>query len=186
MTRNWLSITVELIEGRGQRLWPRPGRIFVASRSHTFAQFADAIDAAFARWDHAHLHEFHFNETGGHGPYSYERVATPDPDWDDHDVTDLNTAKLSRLAGGQQFLYIFDLGDDWTHLCTVGEKRVDPIELYGIIPAHPVPYWGWGDIPDQYGRRFDGDTADDTPIPPDPVLADLPDIRPWWGKNARR
>ncbi|WKU07282.1 hypothetical protein [Micromonospora sp. HUAS LYJ1] len=28
------------------------------SRSRTFAQFAEAIDLAFARWDLAHLHMF--------------------------------------------------------------------------------------------------------------------------------
>ena len=58
MTRNWLSIRVELVEGSGERLWPRPGRIFAAAQSHTFAALATAIDGAFARWDRAHLHEF--------------------------------------------------------------------------------------------------------------------------------
>lgn len=78
MARTWLSITVELIEGRGRHLWPRPARVFVAARSHTFAQLAEAINAPFARWDRAHLHEFHIPDpaesTGG-----YERVAIPDP-----------------------------------------------------------------------------------------------------------
>ena len=58
VARTWLSIRVQLVEGRGERLWPRPGRILAAARSHTFAQLADAIDDAFARWDRAHLHEF--------------------------------------------------------------------------------------------------------------------------------
>jgi hypothetical protein len=49
---------VELIEGAGRTLWPRPGRVFAAARSHTFAALADAIDTAFARWDRAHLHLF--------------------------------------------------------------------------------------------------------------------------------
>jgi hypothetical protein len=49
MARTWLSIRVELVEGRGERLWPRPGRIFAAARSHTFAALATAIDDAFAR-----------------------------------------------------------------------------------------------------------------------------------------
>ena len=35
MTRIWLSITVEMVSGRGERFWPRPGRVFVASRAHT-------------------------------------------------------------------------------------------------------------------------------------------------------
>src|SRR5206468_2827930 len=58
MTRTWLSIRVELVEGHGEHFWPRPGRIFAAARTHTFAQLATAIDDAFARWDRAHLHEF--------------------------------------------------------------------------------------------------------------------------------
>lgn len=47
----------------------------------------------------------------------------------------------------------------------------------------PLPYWGWGVIPDQYGRRFDGDDGETDP-PPDPRLGDLPLIRPWWGPGA--
>ena len=58
MARTWLSIRVDLVEGRGERLWPRPGRIFAAARGHTFEALATAIDDAFARWDRAHLHEF--------------------------------------------------------------------------------------------------------------------------------
>jgi len=34
------------------------GRIFAAARGHTFAELADAIDDAFARWDRSHLQEF--------------------------------------------------------------------------------------------------------------------------------
>jgi len=49
MARTWLSIRVELVEGRGERFWPRPGRILAAARNHTFAQLAEAIDDAFAR-----------------------------------------------------------------------------------------------------------------------------------------
>ena len=35
----------------------------------------------------------------------------------------------------------------------------------------PLPYFGWGDMPDQYGRRWDGDEGEgpvaDDPDPPD-------------------
>lgn len=48
----------------------------------------------------------------------------------------------------------------------------------------PLPYWGWGTIPDQYGREFDGD-ADDTDLAPDPELTDLPPLRPHWGPRDR-
>lgn len=36
MARTWLSIRVDLVDGAGLSLWPRPGRIFAAARSHSF------------------------------------------------------------------------------------------------------------------------------------------------------
>lgn len=58
MARTWLSIAVELLGGRDEIMWPRPGRIFAVGPSHTFAHLGDAINVAFARWDMAHLSEF--------------------------------------------------------------------------------------------------------------------------------
>lgn len=57
-----------------------------------------------------------------------------------------------ELAPGDQFTYTFDLGDSWRHRCRVLAEKVDPIEEYGPRPQRPVPIWGWGWIPDQYGR----------------------------------
>jgi Plasmid pRiA4b ORF-3-like protein len=185
--RTWWSITVELVEGRGRHVWPRPGRTIAAAPHHTFKQFATAIDDAFARWDRAHLHEFHFpkpdDPTGG-----YERVGRPDRDWDDPPISDMGTEKLRRLRPGEQFVYVFDLGDDWTHLCTVNPDKIDPLETLGITTSEmpgPLPFFGWGDIPDQYGRRWLGDVSDEDPVPPDPDLADLPPLRPWWGPRSQ-
>ena len=31
MARTWLSIRVEVVEGRAELLWPRPGRVFAAA-----------------------------------------------------------------------------------------------------------------------------------------------------------
>jgi len=89
----------------------------------------------------------------------------------------------TRLTRGQQFVYVFDLGDDWAHLCTVSPERIDPLHTVGITPERPMPYWGWGVIPDQYGRTWDGDDGE-TP-PPDPQLADLPALHPGWGPRHR-
>jgi len=173
VARTWLSIRVELIEGAGQHCWPRPGRILAAARTHTFAQLAEAIDDAFARWDRAHLCQFDMADGA--------RIALPDPDWDEPGETlDYRRLRLSRLEPGEQFVYVFDLGDDWAHLCTVGPRRIDPAEALGIVPPTPLPYWGWGSIPDQYGRRFDEDDGE-SPVPDDPRLADLPPLRPHWG-----
>ena len=179
MARTWLSIRVDLVEGHGEQYWPRPGRSFAAARSHTFRQLADAIDDAFARWDLSHLQEFTL--TG------QIRLCRPDRDWEiEGEITgDYQRVNLSRLRPGEQFVYVFDPGDDWTHLCTVGAHRIDPVEALGILPGKPLPYWGWGDIPDQYRRRWDGDDGD-SPQPADPGGADLPPLRPHWGAASRR
>lgn len=42
---------MDLLGGGGIDCDPSPGRIFLVGPSHTFEQFAEAIDAAFARWD---------------------------------------------------------------------------------------------------------------------------------------
>ena len=177
MARTWLSIRVDLVEGHGEHLWPRPGRIFAAARTHTFEQLADAIDDAFARWDRSHLQEFTLDDA--------TRLSIPDPDWEveGEKTEDFRRVKLSRLHPGEQFVYVFDLGDDWAHLCTVGPERIDPVETLGILPDRPLPYWGWGDIPDQYRRRWDGDDGE-SPRPKDPTCADLPPLRPGWGPES--
>lgn len=178
MTRTWLSIRVDLVSGAGEELWPRPGRIFAATCRHTFAQLATAIDDAFARWDLNHLQQFELDNG--------VRVSEPDPDFDEPEtVLDSAKTRLGRLELGQQFVCVFDLGDCWTHLCTVADRRIDPIEAVGIEPDRPCPYWGWGTIPDQYGRRWDGDDTQ-TPMPPDPQLTDLPAIHPGWGSRLTR
>jgi Plasmid pRiA4b ORF-3-like protein len=169
------------VSGHGQELWPRPGRIFAAAPAHTFQQLATAIDHAFARWDLSHLHMF----TRGDGT-----EITTLAHWEGEEAEgtlDSAGTKLRTLAPGEQFAYVFDLGDDWSHLCTVGPQKIDPLETYGIIPAEPVAYFGWGDIPDQYRRRWSGDDGQSPPPgrPANP-LADLPPILPDWGPRQPR
>lgn len=135
-------------------------------------QLADAINTAFGRWDFAHLSEFALTDG--------TRISQADPDFDaPEDTVEIKTAKLSRLALGERFAYTFDFGDGWVHLCEVGPERVDPDDVYGIVPDRPVPIWGGGSLPDQYGRRWlddDGVSA----VPPDPKRRDLPPILPEW------
>ncbi len=175
MARTWLSLTVELLGGRGEELWPWPGRMFAVGPSHTFMDLANAINDAFARWDRSHLSMFTLadgrmitdEETGTeiagsiHGP-----IMAP---------IDIATAKVTRtLEPGAEFQFTYDLGDAWTHRCVVGEVKVDPLEVLGIRPDAPLPYWGWGSIPDQYGRRWaadDGESpAPGKPSRPHPML----------------
>jgi hypothetical protein len=61
----------------------------------------------------------------------------------------LKVAREVKPAGF--FEYVFDFGDDWRHRCTVEQEKADPLEEYGAKPSAPVPIWGWGQIPDQYG-----------------------------------
>jgi hypothetical protein len=172
------AVTVELVEGRGERCWPRPGRVFAAAANHSFADLGAAIDDAFARWDRSHLHEFE--------PADGTHIGMRDPEWqDDEPVEDGRIVKLARLKLGEQFVYVFDLGDDWAHLCTVGNSPLDPVETVGSVPDRPLPYFGWGAIPDQYGRAWAADDGE-TPIPPDPELRDLPPLRPNWGPGRQR
>ncbi|MCL2788937.1 MAG: plasmid pRiA4b ORF-3 family protein [Micrococcales bacterium] len=178
MAKTWLSIRVELVCGRGGSLWPRPGRIFAAARRHTFADLATSINDAFARWDRSHLHEF----TLANGRKIGCTLWIEDCDYE---LEDDSATTLGCLQAGEQFVFEFDFGDGWDHLCTVDEKRIDPLESLGIVPDKPLPYWGWGQIPDQYGRRWDEDDGESDP-PPDPGLVDLPPLRRWWGPQAGR
>ena len=61
-SERWLSIKTELRSGRGLVLEHPAGRVMIASPKHTLAEFAEAIDLAFARWDHSHLHLFEFGD----------------------------------------------------------------------------------------------------------------------------
>lgn len=147
----------------------------------TFRMLADAINDAFARWDLSHLHAFTLADGTRitmKGPW--------DEDWNEPELDDTRE-KLTRLSLGEQFVYEFDFGDGWMHLCTVADEKVDPHEVYGEAPDRPVAYFGWGAIPDQYGRRWDGDDGESPPPPaPEPLLSDLPDLHPGWGSNPYR
>lgn len=150
-----------MLGGRGEELWPWPGRIFAVGPSHTFMDLADAINDAFARWDRSHLSMFTLadgrvvtdEETGAEMAASMGGpIVAP---------LDITSAKVARtLDPGAEFQFTFDLGDDWTHRCVVGEEKVDPVQVLGIRPAAPLPYWGWGSIPDQYGRRWADDDGE--------------------------
>ena len=119
--------------------------------SHSFADFAEAIDFAFARWDLSHLHEFELTDG--------RRIGFADADPDEHSWLDHTALRVAREVGpGETFRYVFDLGDDWRHTCQVMGEKVDPRQEYGELPKRPVALWGWGWIPDQYGREtFEGD-----------------------------
>jgi hypothetical protein len=146
-SKTWLKLKVVLVSGRAEELDPPPGRVMLASASHSLAQLAEAIDLAFARWDMSHLHMFTL--PNGLALMSQHEME----DTDETGATTVNTRLGSiGLETGSHFQYVFDLGDEWAHDCEVTEIEVDPIEEFGTPPEGPVPIEGWGWIPDQYGR----------------------------------
>ncbi len=166
---NWLSVTVELLGGRGDALWPPPGRVLALGPSHTFMDLPHAINTAFGRWDHAHLSLFVLPdgrvvtdpETGEWMDDPPEGPALPQ--------LDIGRTKVAHvLAPGAEFQYTFDLGDEWVHRCVVDADLIDPRETFGTIVGEPLAYFGWGDVPDQYGRRWAEDTGEE-PIPRKPA-----------------
>lgn len=145
VSERWLSLKVELLSGGGLELEPPPGRVMLASATHSLAELAAEIDLAFARWDHSHLHEFEFDDGSRYMPGGSEL----EPEVQDSTETVLGSL---ALGPGSTFEYVFDLGDNWRHRCRVQATDADPAEEYGALPDQPVPIWGWGWIPDQYGR----------------------------------
>ena len=86
--------------------------------------------------------------------------------------TRLLREKIGRqVKVGSRFEYIFDLGDEWTHACTV-EGHVDPLKVLGDIPDQPTAYQGWGMIPDQYWRQSDSQDGAPQPFPSGPLEED--------------
>jgi hypothetical protein len=145
----WSIVRVILVSNGGE-LADTPGRDLLVSSMHTFVELASAIDRAFARWDLSHLHEFRLVDGRG--------IAMEEADDVDESASaqhlDERAHSLSSigLSLGDTFIYVFDLGDDWEHACTVLRVDVDPEAETGIVPSEILPIFGWGTIPDQYGR----------------------------------
>ncbi len=159
VARTWLQVRVDLLGGLGARLSPAPGRVFIVGPSHTFAALADVINQGFARWDLSHLHEFEL--AGG------RRIGfvDPGPFEDDEVVEDQAAVKVADAVGpGDEFGFTFDFGDRWEHRCHVLLEKADPRQEWGPgpLPKQPVAIWGWGVIPDQYGRE----SADELELEP--------------------
>ena len=145
----WTVVRVVLRGQGGEELTSPPGRDLLVSDTHTFEDLAVAIDRAFARWDLSHLHEFRLADGS--------RVGMIDPAGVDDDAPGLDERRLTlRQAGlrlGDSFEYVFDFGGSWEHLCSVLRDEVDPVRESGASsPSDIVPLFGWGTIPDQYGR----------------------------------
>lgn len=151
----WMTLRVVLLGRPGHPLTPPPGRLLLAHTDHTFAELSEALDVAFGRWDLSPVHEF---------AVQGRRLTAGDTDLDE-DSEDSDDVALGEvgLGAGTRFTYLFDVGEGWTHDCRVEETGVDPVVEFGETPSTPVPLYGWGTIPDQYGATTEEVDADGTP-----------------------
>jgi hypothetical protein len=171
---DWMTIRVALVRQAETPLAQPPGRVMLAHADHAFADLAEAIDTAFGRWDLTPLHQF---EVEG------RLVVSDAEDPDAEDSQDVTLGEVG-LRNGSRFAYLFDLGEGWTHECSVEEVGVDPFDLAGDEPDVPVPVFGWGVLPDQYGRLTeDDDEGDDwldtEPDDEDEAASDETDLEDW-------
>jgi hypothetical protein len=155
----WSIVRVILVSKGGDELAAPPGRDLLLSSVHTFAELANAIDRAFARWDPSHVHEFRLAD--GRRCVMEEADELEDSTSAQHLDERAYSPNSVGLSSGDTFTYIFDLGDEWEHDCTVLRVDVDPKEEAGIVPSEILPIFGWGTIPDQYGRLSLDDDQDE-------------------------
>ena len=136
---------MELLGGLDIECDPPPGRVFAVGPAVTFETLADAINSAFGRWDLSHLHVF---ELADGREIGFADDESDDDEWLDHGSMNVGDA----LRPGDEFVFTFDLGDNWQHRCRVLDDKMDPQEVFGEVPPEPVVLSGWGWLPDQYGR----------------------------------
>jgi hypothetical protein len=141
------SVVVELRSGRGETLDPPPGRVLLVGPTHTFGDLARAIDQAFARWDLSHLHEFRLEDG--------TRIGMLDLEDDDELIDEEDMLVAEALGVGEWFVYEYDFGDRWIHRCRLEAEDVLADDDIAFDLEVPIPIYGWGAIPDQYGRTTD-------------------------------
>lgn len=108
----------------------------------TLDRLSDFLIAAMG-WMGGHLHLF---MAGG------KHYSIPDPEWNDQDMIDESTVKLSDIVSVKQrsFIYEYDLGDSWQHEVLVENigppepGRRYPICLDGSLACPPEDVGGIG------------------------------------------
>ena len=104
---------------------------------HLVAWLAGQYRHLLRRLGHIHAHLQEFTLAG------QTRLCDPDPDWEiAGEITeDYQRVKLSRLRPGEQFVYVFDLGEDWptyARLARSGSTRSRPGLMVRLPRIGPV------------------------------------------------
>lgn len=133
-----LSFLIHLDDVSDPEVW----RKLIVPDNFTFAKFHLVIQEAFG-WENGHMYQF---SEEGYG--SAVSIGIPNDD-DDYEVKDSKKIKLSEVftKKGQQYVYIYDFGDDWQHSilleaiaegtatkadCTDGAGKCPPEDCGGI------------------------------------------------------
>jgi hypothetical protein len=126
---DWMTVRVELVSGRGMDLDPPPGRVSSSARPTPSATWPTR---SICIWRAGTSVICTFS-----GSKADERSVTRIPSSPTGLTT--NGTVSSELSKGDEFEYVFDFGDDWTHHCRVEEVGIDPAEVFGEEPALPIP-----------------------------------------------
>lgn len=152
---------------------PAPWREVEVPLSMTFKGLHDTIQAAFL-WFDSHLWEFEF---------AGRRYGIPlDDDFGGDKVYNANTARLTRLrdSGVTEFLYTYDMGDNWEHHIAV-------LELFDMPAGSRLPVFldgRWRTPPEDVGGAPGFEMFLEAIN--DPAHDQHDDLVHWYGKNFDR
>lgn len=131
----------------------RPGcyRDIQISGENTLDQFSSVILDSFDFFND-HNHAFFMDDEPWSDVNCYYRTGGVN----DAPLTTETTLNQAGLALNQNFLYIFDFGDEWRFECTVLRVLDDNTDHPIEIERHGTPPEQYGD-PDDYEDEYEGD-----------------------------
>lgn len=118
-------------------------RKLVLSAKHTMEDLHQAIINAF-QFDNEYLYSFFMDGR----MWSHDCIASPDDDFGHADASKVQIGMVGLLEK-QQFLYVYDYGDEWTFVVEVDEIEGDIQELF-----NPYVEDAKGNAPKQYGDYY--------------------------------
>ena len=178
MARTWPSIRRDLVQGRGEFVWPRPGPAVCGCPGPLLRRPGDR--------DRRRLRPL--------GPRPPSRVPPGRRDAAHHPLRRRGRARAVARRQADAALATARRRAVPVHVRPRG--RLDapvhrrrrarrPARRARHRTRQPGALLGLGSDPDQYGRRWDGDDLEDQEAPPDPQGSDLPPLRRGWGTYRR-